>query len=105
MTSPHNQAEISILPSTLHEADQFIENLGVDFAPLSRRFSELSTRFSEGRFHLAVLGQFKRGKSTFVNALLGEELLPAIFRKTECSADRIDQQTHGHDAQTPPGPG
>jgi GTPase Era involved in 16S rRNA processing len=28
-------------------------------------------------FYLAVLGQFKRGKTTFINALLGEELLPA----------------------------
>ena len=24
-----------------------------------------------------VLGEFKRGKSTFINALLGEEILPA----------------------------
>jgi GTPase Era involved in 16S rRNA processing len=28
------------------------------------------------RFYLAVVGQFKRGKSTFINALLGEQLLP-----------------------------
>jgi GTPase Era involved in 16S rRNA processing len=27
-------------------------------------------------FYLAVLGQFKRGKTTFINALLGEEILP-----------------------------
>lgn len=30
------------------------------------------------RFHLAVLGHFKRGKSTFINALLGgAPILPA----------------------------
>ena len=38
--------------------------------------NELSHRFSEGRFHLAVLGQFKRGKSTLLNALIGESILP-----------------------------
>jgi len=76
MTPPSEQPDASTLPSTLHQADQCIEHLGADFSSLSRRFSELCTRFSEGRFHLAVLGQFKRGKSTFVNALLGEELLP-----------------------------
>ncbi|HQT94511.1 MAG: hypothetical protein B7Z61_04030 [Acidobacteria bacterium 37-71-11] len=29
------------------------------------------------RFNVAVMGQFKRGKSTLINALLGRELLPA----------------------------
>lgn len=28
------------------------------------------------KFHLVVLGQFKRGKTTFINALLGENILP-----------------------------
>ncbi|NIA20017.1 MAG: Dynamin family protein [Xanthomonadaceae bacterium] len=76
MLQPDAQSDLSILPSTLQDADQFLASLGADFVPLSRRFSELCRRLSEGRFHLAVLGQFKRGKSTFVNALLGEELLP-----------------------------
>lgn len=42
-----------------------------------RRIAELHERLNAGRFHLAVLGQFKRGKSTLLNALLGESLLPA----------------------------
>jgi GTPase SAR1 family protein len=41
--------------------------------------ADLVSRLDEGRFHLAILGQFKRGKSTFVNALLGEGLLPAAI--------------------------
>ena len=36
----------------------------------------LSERVREGRFYVAVLGQFKRGKSTLVNALVGEVVLP-----------------------------
>jgi GTPase SAR1 family protein len=36
----------------------------------------LRARQEEGIFRLAVLGQFKRGKSTFLNALLGANLLP-----------------------------
>jgi GTPase SAR1 family protein len=36
----------------------------------------LRARQEEGVFRLAVLGQFKRGKSTFLNALLGADLLP-----------------------------
>jgi GTP-binding protein EngB required for normal cell division len=37
---------------------------------------DLSGRLADGRFYVACLGQFKRGKSTLINALLGEELLP-----------------------------
>ena len=33
-------------------------------------------RLAAGRFQLAVLGQFKRGKSTLLNALLGVDALP-----------------------------
>ena len=33
-------------------------------------------RIVEGRLRVAVLGQFKRGKSTLLNALLGTPLLP-----------------------------
>ena len=36
----------------------------------------LRERVLEGRFFVACLGQFKRGKSTLINALLGEALLP-----------------------------
>jgi GTP-binding protein EngB required for normal cell division len=31
----------------------------------------------EGRFNIALVGQFKRGKSSLINALLGREYLPA----------------------------
>jgi hypothetical protein len=41
-----------------------------------RRIEELHGRLNAGRFHLAVQGQFKRGKNTLLNALLGESLLP-----------------------------
>ncbi|HEY8206595.1 MAG TPA: dynamin family protein [Myxococcaceae bacterium] len=37
---------------------------------------ELSDRVSDGRFFCACVGQYKRGKSTFLNALIGEPILP-----------------------------
>jgi len=39
----------------------------------------LAARVSEGRFYLACIGQFKRGKSTLINALTGEPILPVGF--------------------------
>jgi GTPase SAR1 family protein len=41
-----------------------------------RRLEELRQRLATERFQLAVLGQFKRGKSTLLNALLGVPVLP-----------------------------
>jgi GTP-binding protein EngB required for normal cell division len=37
---------------------------------------ELMVKLAEDRFTLAVVGQFKRGKSSLMNALMGRELLP-----------------------------
>lgn len=39
-------------------------------------FKALRAKLLENRFHLVVLGQFKRGKSTFINSMLGDSLLP-----------------------------
>ena len=39
-------------------------------------------RLAEHRFRIVVLGEFSRGKSTFLNALIGRKLLPAKIRPT-----------------------
>src|SRR6202451_100760 len=36
----------------------------------------LAERVSQGRFYVACVGQFKRGKSTLLNALIGHSVLP-----------------------------
>ncbi|HEX7665211.1 MAG TPA: dynamin family protein [Polyangiaceae bacterium] len=43
---------------------------------LATEADALDERIAEGRFFLACLGQFKRGKSSVLNALVGERLLP-----------------------------
>jgi len=50
---------------------------GVEWADSVGKLLSLNERLQQGHLHLAVLGQFKRGKSTLLNALLGEALLPA----------------------------
>lgn len=41
--------------------------------------TELAARLSEGRFFVACVGQFKRGKSTLIGALIGDPILPTGF--------------------------
>ncbi len=44
-----------------------------------QKISFLLEKLRQGRFHLVVLGAFKRGKSTLINALLGESILPTAI--------------------------
>lgn len=64
------------LPGLLNRAIDCLTDLGADYSASCQELTTLQLRLTEGRFHLAVLGQFKRGKSTLLNALLGDDLLP-----------------------------
>ena len=70
-------AEPVSFDETVKRALAFCDTLDDDFAPHKLQLAELQTRLSGGRLHFAVLGQFNRGKSTFINALLGIKALPA----------------------------
>ena len=48
----------------------------LDAASLARDAGDLVEQVAGGRFYVACVGQFKRGKSTIVNALVGSEVLP-----------------------------
>jgi GTPase Era involved in 16S rRNA processing len=41
------------------------------------RVAELAGKLRSQTFNLVVFGEFKRGKTTFINALIGDELLPS----------------------------
>lgn len=70
-----NQLAGALAPA-LGRAELALEDaLGPD-TPLLVRFRALRRRLEHERLQIAVLGQFKRGKSTFINALLGDNLLP-----------------------------
>ncbi len=64
------------LPVLLQKTMACLDLLGKEFDGYRREIRRLHERLATERFHLAVLGQFKRGKSTLLNALLGAELLP-----------------------------
>jgi len=65
------------LYNLLISAGELIESTGSDYLPQQKQLHEIVERFEQKKLHLAVLGQFKRGKSSLLNALLEEEILPA----------------------------
>lgn len=46
-------------------------------------------RVREGKFRIAIVGEFSAGKSTLLNAMLGEAVLPAAIRPTTAALNRI----------------
>jgi len=70
------------------------EDLGAE--PVANDARELSARIAEGRFYVACVGQFKRGKSTLINALIGEPVLPTGFIPVTAvpTVIRFGQQLH-----------
>ncbi|HVO52550.1 MAG TPA: dynamin family protein [Thermoanaerobaculia bacterium] len=76
-------------PSDTSPAKTDLQAPGADLGDLARLAVEagasevaseagaVARRVAEGRFYVACVGQFKRGKSTLLNALVGRSLLPA----------------------------
>lgn len=60
--------------TAVRTAKQFFEAANAREA--SEQCQALIVQLAEDRFNLAVVGQFKRGKSTLMNAVLGRDLLP-----------------------------
>jgi predicted GTPase len=63
--------------SRLLRLGRLAEELGAE--PVAEEARELAARVSEGRFYVACVGQFKRGKSTLLNALVGHTVVPTGF--------------------------
>jgi hypothetical protein len=57
---------------------------------------EMLDRIERHRFTITVVGEFKRGKSTLVNALLGEEVLPADVLPTTATLNRVTYDLRPH---------
>jgi predicted GTPase len=58
----------------LDQMERIAREMGAE--PQAEEARDLRERVSAGRFHVACIGQFKRGKSTLINALVGSPVLP-----------------------------
>ncbi len=63
---------------------------GVGARSLKERIDrDLVKKLEEDRFHLVVVGEFNHGKSTFVNALLGHDVLPTGVTPTTATIHHL----------------
>lgn len=60
---------------------------------LLRQVADEQERIKTRRFRVAVVGEFKKGKSCFINALLGQNVLPVDTSPTTATMNRITYGT------------
>lgn len=65
---------LNFLLSDLDELKKISASVGA--SSLVEETEELSGKLSKGNFYLVVVGLFKRGKSSLINAIIGKELAP-----------------------------
>lgn len=75
--------------------EKLIERLNIDGfkrVELRQQIKRIRQRYNDPNLYLAVIGEFSSGKSTFINALLRDELLKTSIQVTTAAATRI---SHG----------
>lgn len=55
----------------------------------AKQAKDMATRIKSHVFSVGIMGEFKRGKSTVINALLGEEIAPADVVPASATLNRI----------------
>lgn len=74
--APRMTHDATFIGHALDEAARLPAHASANEQALAVRLAAFADRLSEHRFQLAVVGQFKRGKSSLLNALLGQPALP-----------------------------
>jgi len=84
--SLHRQAVYTMV-SDLKRLQELSTRL--ETAELAALITESRLSLENNTFSVAVVGEFKRGKSTFINALLGKEILPSDILPTTATINRV----------------
>ncbi|HVK76944.1 MAG TPA: dynamin family protein [Kofleriaceae bacterium] len=83
----HNLAKTAVLQRYRELAD-IADAVGMTTLARDIRVARVP-KLSDERFHVVVLGEFNHGKSTFVNALLGLDVLPTGITPTTAAINHV----------------
>ncbi len=83
----HKQAKLAII-ERLQQISEIAEKVGMRSLARDVRSTRIPKLENE-RFHLVVLGEFNHGKTTFVNALLGADVLPTGITPTTAAINHV----------------
>lgn len=75
------------LAENLEQLKVYCEDLGLENT--AKSIGETVSKNAKEHFEVAIVGEFKRGKSTLINALLGQEVLPADVLPATATLNRV----------------
>ncbi|MGN0607927.1 MAG: dynamin family protein [Oscillospiraceae bacterium] len=75
------------LTDCLHQLREYSEEL--ELSNTAQSIADTIEKIADEHFEVAIVGEFKRGKSTLINALLGEEVLPADVLPATATLNRV----------------
>ena len=75
------------LRDKLQKLQIFSKDLHLDL--LDKSLEDLLKKTTDDCFNVAVVGEFKRGKSTLINALLGKAILPSDVMPTTAALNKV----------------
>ena len=78
---------VNDLTEALGQLEEYARSLSLDNTADS--ISDLIDKTAGEHFAVAIVGEFKRGKSTLINALLGQEVLPADVLPATATLNRV----------------
>jgi GTPase SAR1 family protein len=87
----NKQVEVT---GTLRDIHALAERVGAKSLG-ARLLADVIQKLEADRFHLVVVGEFNHGKTTFVNALLGAEILPVGVTPTTAVIHHLEYATEG----------
>ncbi len=74
---------LQIITEKITALESVIQEIGeLDFSEGQDNLAMLKKRIDSPVFEIAVIGEFSTGKSSFINAILQQDLLPATYRPT-----------------------
>lgn len=70
--------------------------LDMNLEETGKSLEDSRQKLEKRKFAVGILGEFKRGKSTVINSLLGKEIMPADILPTSATMNRVtyDMQPH-----------
>lgn len=81
------QSMVSKVDTSVESLKRVCEKL--DLKEHVESLEEVSSRLQNHVFRIGIMGEFKRGKSTVINALLGQEVVPADILPCSATLNRI----------------
>ena len=78
---------VSDLTESLAQLKEYSEDIGLEHT--AKSIGETIEKVAKEHFEVAIVGEFKRGKSTLINAMLGQEVLPADVLPATATLNRV----------------